>query len=263
MAEHDGRVRLEQDGHVVEIVLDRPHKLNSMTAEMDRQMNDAAFRINNDDSIRAVVIRGEGERAFCAGSDVGELDEYGDNWSMRNRFDARKDYARALWLIRKPIVAAVDGYCIGGGLELATGSDIRIGTARSSYGSGEIRWGWHAGSGQTQLLTRLIGAGPASRMLMTGERIDGTEAHRIGLIQELVEPEDLLVRARELAATIASLSPIAIQKTKAMVRLAENAPMEAALLIENDSFSYLMLTDDAAEGRAAFVEKRQPKFTGR
>ena len=263
MNDHDGRLRFEQDGHVLELVIDRPRKLNTITSAMDAEMNTAAYRINNDDSVRVVVIRGEGERAFCAGSDINGLDDYGDNWTMRNRFDARKDYARAVWQIRKPIVSAVDGHCIGGGLEIATGSDIRIGTARSTYASGEIRLGWHAGSGQTQLLTRLIGAGPASRMLMTGLPIDGEEAFRLGLIQELVEPALLRERAMEIAATIAELSPIAIQKTKAMIRLADNVPMEAALLIENDSFSYLMLTDDAAEGRAAFAEKRPAKFTGR
>ncbi len=259
----DGEVRLERVGHVGHIVIDRPHKLNAMSVAMDRQMNDFVFQINNDKSIRSVVISGAGDRAFCAGSDINDLDEYGDNWSYRNRFDARTDYARAVWLIRKPVVAAVHGYCIGGGLEMAAASDIRIGTAEASYGAGEINWGWHGGSGQTQLLSHLLGPGWASRLLLTGERIDGTEALRIGLVQHLVPHEDLLGTALDLAATIASRPPIAAERVKHMVRISQNVPLDTALLIENDSFSYLMMTEDAAEGRNAFAEKRAPNFVGR
>ena len=127
---------LERHGNVAVIRLNRPDKLNAMTADMDRMMNDFTFTINNDASIRAVVLTGNGERAFCAGSDITELDEYGENWEYRNRFDARMDYARAINLIRKPIVAAVFGYVIGGGLEMACASDIRLGTPDSQFGAG-------------------------------------------------------------------------------------------------------------------------------
>lgn len=258
-----GLVRLERDGHVAHIVLDRPAKLNTMTVDMDRQLNDLVFEINNDASIRALVLRGEGTRAFCAGSDINDLDEYGSNWEYRNRFDRRRDYTRAIWQIRKPVVAAVNGFAYGGGLEMACASDIRIAGTAASFAAGEIRWGWHAGSGQTQYLTRLIGAGHASRMLMTGQPIDAVEAHRIGLVQELVDVESVVDRAVALAHDIAALSPIAIERTKFMVRMAENVPLEAALLVENDSFAYIMMTEDAAEGRAAFAEKRPPEFRGR
>ena len=259
----DGEVRLEREGHVAHLIIDRPDKLNAMTVAMDHQMNDLVFEINNDKSIRSVLLSGAGDRAFCAGSDITDLDEYGDNWSYRNRFDARSDYARAVWLIRKPVVAAVNGYCIGGGLEMAAASDIRIGTPEASYGAGEINWGWHGGSGQTQLLTHLLGPGWASRLLLTGERIDGAEAHRIGLVQHLVSRSDLIESALALATSIADRPPIAAERVKHMVRIAQNVPLDAALLIENDSFSYLMMTKDAAEGRAAFAEKRAPKFEGR
>ncbi len=251
------------DGHVVTITLNRPDKLNAMTVVMDRRMNELAFELNNDDDVRAVVLTGAGDRAFSAGSDINDLDSYGTNWQYRNRFDARKDYARAVWLIRKPVVAAIDGYCIGGGLEMACASDVRIATPRSSFGAGEIRWGWHGGSGQTQYLTRQIGPGHASRLLLTGERIDGAEAYRIGLVQQLVEPDELAAAAHALAATIAERSPIAIERTKHMIRLAQSVPLETALLVENDSFAYCMMTEDAAEGRAAFAAKRNPQFRGR
>jgi len=249
--------------YVFTITLNRPEKLNAMTVAMDEAFNEFVFEVNNNDDIRVVVLTGAPGRAFCAGSDLTDLDAYGTNWQYRNRFDARKDYARAVHLIRKPIVCAIDGYCIGGGLEMACGSDIRLATARSSFGAGEIRWGWHGGSGQTQLLTHLIGPGQASRLLLTGDRIDGTEAHRIGLVEMLVEPDELQKAAQDLAATIASRSPIAVQRTKYMVRVAQSVPLEAGLLVENDSFAYCMMTEDAAEGKAAFAEKREPHFQGK
>ncbi len=259
----DGEVRLERHGFVAHVVIDRPAKLNAMTVAMDHQMNALVFELNNDKSVRSILLSGAGERAFCAGSDITDLDEYGDNWSYRNRFDARGDYARAVWQLRKPVIAAIHGYCIGGGLEMATASDVRIASPDASFGAGEIRWGWHGGSGQTQLLTHLVGPGHASRMLLTGDRIDAAEALRIGLVQQVVDRADLIDTAMALAQTIAERSPIAIERTKYMVRVAQNVPLEAGLLIENDSFSYLMMTEDAAEGRAAFSEKREPTFKGR
>lgn len=256
-------IRVTRDGHVLTIELNRPEKLNAMTVAMDRRVNELSYEINNGDDVRAVILTGAPGRAFCAGSDITDLDGYGSNWEYRNRFDARKDYARAIHLIRKPVVAAIDGYCIGGGLEMACASDVRLATSRSSFGAGEIRWGWHGGSGQTQLLARLIGPGQASRLLLTGSRIDGDEALRVGLVEQLVAPEALRDAARQLATTIASRSPIAVQRTKYMVRVAQNVPLDAALLVENDSFAYCMVTEDAAEGRAAFAEKREPHFEGR
>lgn len=257
-----GEVRLETDAGVAIVTIDRPAKLNTMTVAMDQQMNDLVFEINNDDGIRAVVLTGAGDRAFCAGSDVTDLDGYGTNWQYRNRFDARKDYAHAIFRIRKPVINAVHGYAIGGGLEMACASDIRLCTPESSFGAGEIRWGWHGGSGATQFLTRAVGPGHALRLLLTGDRIDGTEAYRIGLVQELLPAEQLPGRAHELAATIASRPPIAVQSAKNLVRVAQSAAIDVGLAYENDMFSYCMLTADAAEGRRAFAEKRDPTFRG-
>jgi enoyl-CoA hydratase/carnithine racemase len=262
-AHTDGEVRLERDGHVAHLVIDRPAKLNAMTVAMDHRMNEYVFEINNDPSIRSIVLSGTGDRAFSAGSDITDLDEYGDNWSYRNRFDNRTDYARAIWLLRKPAVAAVHGYCIGGGLEMASACDIRVASPDASFGAGEIRWGWHGGSGQTQFLTHLIGPGHASKLLLTGDRIDGDEAYRIGLVQQLVPRDELMETATRLAETIAERSPIATQRTKYMVRVAQNVGIDSALLVENDSFSYLMKTEDAVEGQAAFAAKRTPVFRGR
>lgn len=259
----EGDIVVEKSGNVATITIDRESKLNTMTVAMDRQMNRLVHELNQDYDVRAVVLTGRGSRAFSAGSDINDLDQYGSNWEYRNRFDAGKDYARAIWLLRVPVIAAIKGYCIGGGLEMACASDVRIAAPNSSFGAGEIRWGWHGGSGATQLLARAIGPGYASRLLLTGDRIDADEAYRIGLVQEMRDVDDVLPAAQELAASIAALSPIATQRTKHMIRMADNLPLEAALLVENDSFAYCMLTEDAAEGRAAFAEHRPAHFQGR
>jgi enoyl-CoA hydratase/carnithine racemase len=245
------------------IRLNRPDKLNAMTVEMDRLMNEFTFAINNDSDIRSVVLTGNGERAFCAGSDITDLDEYGDNWEYRNRFDARMDYARAVHLIRKPVVAALFGYVIGGGLEMACASDIRLATPDAQFGAGEINWGWHGGSGQTQYLTRIMGSGNAAKLLLTGERIGIDEAFRTGLVQEIHERNDLEAAALSLAEGIAAKAPIAIQMTKHMIRVAQNTALDVGLMVENDSFTYCMTTEDAKEGQVAFAEKRAPTFKGR
>lgn len=258
----DQLLRLERNGYVATLTIDRPEKLNSMTVAMDARFNALCREINLDNTIRAVVLTGAGEKAFCAGSDIGDLDEYGTNWEYRNRFDAQKDYVHGLWGVRKPVVAAIFGYCVGGGLELACASDIRVASPDASFGAGEIRWGWHGGSGATQYLTRAIGPGHASKLLFSGERIDAAEAHRIGLVQDLVARDSLMAHATALAATIAEKGPIAVQSSKNLVRVAQSASIDVGLRYENDMFSYCMLTADAAEGRAAFAEKRTPEFKG-
>ena len=258
-----GQVRLEKHGAVAHIVLDRPKKINAMSTVMDHQMNDLVFEINNDDDIRSVLLYGAGEKGFCAGSDITDLDGYGDNWQYRNRFDARLDYARAVFLIRKPVVSAIHGWCIGGGLEMACASDIRIAAPNARFGAGEIRHGWHGGSGQTQLLTHAIGPGNAAQFLLIGEPIDAVTSLRMGLIQKIVAPEVLLDEGQSIAQSIADKAPIAAQMTKHMIRMAQSVPLAVGLLYENDSFAYCMSTEDAAEGRRAFAEKRRPEFKGR
>lgn len=251
------------EGHVGIITINRPEKLNAMTVAMDRELNRLVKEINNNDDVRAVLLTGSGSKSFSAGSDINDLSGYGSNWQYRNRFDRDEDYARAIWKIRKPVIAAINGYCIGGGLEMACAADIRICTPNSSFSAGEINHGWHGGSGQTQLLTHLVGSGDAAMILMTGQRMDSEYALKIRLVQEISEQEDLLRRAMEVAESIAEKSPIAIQKTKFMVRAAHNMPLDFALLVENDSFSYLMMTEDAKEGQRAFADKRKPIFKGR
>jgi enoyl-CoA hydratase len=251
-------IELAFDGAIATCRLNRPAKLNTLTPAMGRELFAFAERVNADDAVRVVILTGTGERAFSAGSDVKVLDDYGTNWQLRNRVD----YMRAIWAIRKPVIAAIRGYAIGGGLELALASDIRLATPDARFGAGEIKLGWHGGAGNTQLLPRLVGAGNALMMLLTADLVDADDALRMGLVQEIVAPERLDERARELAGTIAGNAPIAAQIAKHLVRIAQSTSLEVGLAYENDTFAYCFTTDDAAEGRAAFAEKRPPRFTG-
>ena len=185
-------LRFDRDGHVATITLNRPAKLNTVTAAMAKALFPIAAEINDDDEIRAVILTGAGERAFSAGTDVKLLDDFGTNWQLRNR----ADYCRAMWNVRKPMIAAVRGYAIGGGLELALSCDLRLAAPSAKFGAGEIKLGWLGGAGNTQLLPRLVGAGNALQILLTGDLIDAAEAHRIGLVQQVVPDEALADRAR-------------------------------------------------------------------
>jgi enoyl-CoA hydratase/carnithine racemase len=141
MTQLSGSVDLEIHGNTAHLILNRPEKLNAMTVKMDEEINSYIYEINNNLDIRSVVLYGKGEKGFCAGSDLTDLGDYGTNWEYRNRFDRNLDYARAIWLIKKPVVAAVHGWVVGGGLEMTCASDIRIGTPDSKFLAGEIRWG--------------------------------------------------------------------------------------------------------------------------
>lgn len=251
-------LRADKDGSVLRITLDRQAKLNTLTPAMGLALTGLVPVINDDDDVRVVVVAGAGTRAFSAGSDVSVLDEYGTNWQLRNRVD----YARAIWAIRKPVIAAIRGHCIGGGLEMALMSDIRVADTSATFGAGEIKLGWHGGAGNTQLLPRIVPPGTALRMLLTGELIRADEAHRAGLVDILTAPEDLEERVTTLAQTIAGNAPIATQLTKHLVRIAQSSSLDVGLAYENDMFAYCFTTRDSAEGREAFLGKRPANFTG-
>jgi enoyl-CoA hydratase len=251
-------ILFQKDGAIATITINRPDKLNTVTAGMGRALYSIADQINQDDEVRVVIVTGVGERAFSAGSDVKTLDDYGTNWQLRNR----PDYNRALWSVRKPMIAAIRGYCIGGGLEIALNCDIRIATPSARFGAGEIKLGWHGGAGNTQLLPRLVGYGKALQMLLTGELIDAAEAHRTGLVQEVVSEDQLEASVKTLAGQIARNAPIAVQLTKHLVRISESTTPEVGLAYENDLFAYCFTTKDSQEGIAAFREKREPIFRG-
>jgi enoyl-CoA hydratase/carnithine racemase len=253
-----GSVHLETDGHVAVLTLDRPAKLNALTGEMTDQLAGHVAAINDSADVRAVVLTGTG-RAFCAGSDIAELDKYPTPW----QFGLREDYGDVLRTLRKPVIAAVNGHALGGGLELALACDIRIAAQTASFAAPEIKLGWIGGSGQSALLAHSIGPSNAAMMLLTGDPVDAETALRWGLVSEVVPPQALSARARELATVIASRAPVAAQTAKLNLRAAYEMPVTRAIDYERHLQTICFATADAAEGRAAFTERRAPAFRGR
>lgn len=253
-----GRVRLEAHQHVAVLTLDRPAKLNAFTSAMTAELAGHVGDINADASIRAVVLTGAG-RAFCAGSDIAELDGYATPWE----FGLREDYGDVLRTLRKPVIAAVNGHALGGGLELALACDIRLAAAGATFAAPEIKLGWIGGGGQTALLAHCVGPSNAAVMLLTGEPVDAATALRWGLVSEVVAADALITRARELAAVIASRAPLAAQAAKLNLRAAYEMPLTRAIDYERQLQTVCFATADAAEGRAAFAERRAPRFHGR
>lgn len=252
-------IHFEVSSGVARIFLDRPAKLNTMTPEMGVELMSLVPRINGDDEVRVVILSGVGEKAFSAGSDVSVLDQYGTNWQLRNRLD----YARAIWAIRKPVISKIRGYCIGGGLEMALMSDLRYSDETGQFGAGEIKLGWHGGAGNTQLLPRVTGPGIALEMLLTGDLISAQEALRVGLVQRVYPASDLDAEVDGIAQRIAKSAPIAAELAKHLVRISQSTSLDVGLAYENDTFTYCFTTEDSAEGRDAFAEKRPPNFRGR
>ncbi|TQK17690.1 short chain enoyl-CoA hydratase [Microbacterium sp. SLBN-154] len=252
-------VVVETDGHVAFITLNRPAKLNAVTPEMSKELTRLAHAINDDDDVRVAVLTGAGERSFCAGSDIRTLDEYETAWAFRNRVD----YCDALREVRKPLIAAVNGYAFGGGVETAMICDIRLAADTATFAASEIKLGWIGGGGMSAFLAHSAGPSNAAMMLLTGDPIGAATAQAWGLVTELHPRERLLARASELAHTIASRPPIAAQTAKANVRAAYTMPFDDAMRYERDLQTICFATQDAAEGRAAFTEKRAPRFEGR
>lgn len=259
IASEIAEVLVESEGHVVVLTLNRPEKLNAVTPEMSKELTRLAHAVNDDDDVRAVVITGAGDRSFCAGSDIRTLDQYETPWAFRNRVD----YCDALREMRKPLIAAINGYAFGGGVETAMICDIRLASDSAVLAASEIKLGWIGGGGMSAFLAHSAGASNAAMMLLTGDPIDAATAKDWGLVSQTHPREELLPRARELAATIAARPPIAAQTAKANLRAAFTMPFDDAMRYERDLQTICFATEDAAEGRAAFSEKRAAQFHGR
>ena len=253
-----GDVRMDTDGHVAVITLDRAAKLNAVTPEMTEALASYVAAVNDRRDLRVVVLTGTG-RAFCAGSDIAGLADYDSAW----QFGQRPDYCDAVRALRKPVVAAINGYAFGGGLELALTCDIRLASSTASFAAPEIKLGWIGGGGQSALLAHNVGPSNAALMLLTGDPVDADTALRWGLVTEVVAAADLHPRALDLAHTIASRAPIAAETAKLNLQAAFEMPLGRAIDYERHLQTICFATQDAAEGRAAFAERREPRFQGR
>jgi enoyl-CoA hydratase/carnithine racemase len=252
-------IDFEHDGYIATITMNRPEKLNTITPQMTRDLNDLIITCNNDVNIRVVILTGAGDRSFCAGSDVKELDTYRTDWEFRNRLD----YCDAIRSIRKPVIAAVNGYAYGGGLELCLSSDIRIASETASFCAAEIKLGWIGGGGVSFYLTQNIGASNAARMILTGEPIDSKQALEWKLLSDVYPADELLPAAKTLAGKIAANAPIAAEIAKENIRAAYRLSADEAVKYERDLQTICMATEDATEGRNAFKEKRKANFKGK
>lgn len=249
-------VLLERDGPVAEIVLNRPGKLNAVTPPMAAEIERLCRALDRDEGVRAVLVRGMGDRAFCAGSDLNALAEYASAWAFRNRVE----YATALRDMRKPVVAALHGWVLGGGAEMALSADIRVMGRGARMGFPEVQRGWVGGGGASQMLPRLVGYGQAMKLLLTGDPIDAAEAHRLGIVEYLVDDAKVLDEARALARKFAGFSPVAVESVKASVRMALSSTLPAGIRYENEMNTLCFSAGDHMEGIRAFREKRDAEF---
>ncbi|MBA2423856.1 MAG: enoyl-CoA hydratase/isomerase family protein [Actinobacteria bacterium] len=256
-------VSTEQDGYVATVTIDHP-PVNALSAPLLEELEAEIERLDSDDGVRAIVLRGAGERAFVAGADISEFPalreaatEEGGSARGIQKLGARMDAART------PFVAAIHGFCLGGGLELAMCCDIRIASEDAQLGQPEIKLGLIPGGGGTQRLPRLVGLGRTLLLNMTGEFIDAPTAYDWGLVERVVPKEELHDTALRIARTIADRSPVAIGVLRELARTTRDLSLEEGLRREADGFRRCLTSEDGAEGVAAFLEKREPRFTGR
>lgn len=251
-------VLYERDGPVATITLNRPERHNSLTLESMRLLEQYSLQAQGDDAVRAVIVTGAGERAFCAGGDLDELIPRTTHGELDTVIpDPTKRFFSDLF---KPVVAAVNGICTAGGTELLLGTDLRVAGEKASFGLGEVRWGVIPGGGTHVRLPRQVPWAIAMQLLLTAEPIDAVRAYEVGLVNEVRPPRQVLERAHEIAAQIARNGPVAVQTAKEIAVRA--LALESAFALEYTLNERVLRTDDAREGPRAFVEKRRPEYTG-
>jgi enoyl-CoA hydratase len=248
-------------GAVATITINRPDKRNALNTPTRNGIIAALEKFKADATVRVVIITGSGDKAFIAGADIGEF----EGRTPVDQFRAMQGLQvyGAVDAFPKPVIAAINGFCLGGGCELAMACDIRVAADSAKLGQPEINLGIIPGGGGTQRLPRLVGTGAALKLLYTGELIPAAEALRIGLVDEVVPAADLLTRVRALAAQIAEKSPVALHLIKEAVRSSQRTTLDEGLKHETTMFGLAFASDDKREGVDAFLNKRPPKFTGR
>jgi len=244
------------------ITLNRPDRINAINDDIRRMLPEALFELDNDPSVHAIVIHGGEGRGFCAGADITEKRQPESAVAVRKRTSA-DPWIDAFPKVRKPIIAAVHGFCLGGGLEIALACDIRVASPDAVFSLPETGLGLIPGAGGTQRLPRLIGLSRALDLLLTGERIDAQEAYRVGLVTRLATDKARLIEtALQIAAKIASKAPLATQYVKEAAQASVELGLADGLTLERSLFALLSATKDKEEAARAFKEKRAPKFTG-
>ena len=253
-------VLVDKGDAIATLTINRPDNLNALNGPTRRELIAAFEDLKDDDEIRVAVLTGAG-KAFIAGADITEF----EGRSPVDQYRARSSPTvfEAADAFPKPIIAAINGFCLGGGCEIAMACDIRIASDKAKLGQPEVNLGIIPGGGGTQRLPRHVGLGTALKLMYTGDMINADEALRIGLVDEVVPADELMARVRELAASIAQKSPVALQLIKEAARASVRAPLDEGLRHEKTLFGLAFSSEDKAEGVAAFLEKRTPEFKGR
>ena len=253
-------ILLEQDGGVALVRLNRPQALNALNSQLMAELSACLEALDHDEAVGCIVLTGS-DKAFAAGADIKEM--AGKTYAEMFKEDFFTEASERIARVRKPIVAAVAGYALGGGCELAMLCDFIIAADTAKFGQPEINLGVAPGIGGTQRLTRLVGKAKAMDMVLTGRQMDAVEAERSGLVSRVVPLERLLDEAKAAAARIAALSPLAVMMNKELVNIALETTLTQGVRTERRLFHSLFAFEDQAEGMAAFAEKRKPQFKGR
>jgi len=255
-------IKFEKEGAVAILTIDRPKALNALNDETVMELHRCIDEISKDREIRCVILTGGGEKSFVAGADIGELAEC-DVVSGKATCDKGQDLFFKIENLPQPLIAAINGFALGGGCELAMACDIRLASEKAKIGQPEVNLGIIPGYGGTQRLARIVGPGKAKQMIFTGDHIGAEEAHRIGLVDEVYPPEELMAKAREMAGKIASKGPLAVKAAKEAVNTGMYINLRAGCELEGTLFAGICASEDKEEGTKAFLEKRKPEFKGR
>ena len=244
------------------LTINRPDKLNALNDTVVSELHQAALALKSDPNVRGIIVTGAGPKAFVAGADIGDLAKQGV-LDGRQRALSGQGMLRAFEAMGKPVLAAVNGFALGGGCELAMACHVRIASENARFGQPEVGLGITPGYGGTQRLPRIVGKGNALYMLLTGEQVNAQEALRIGLVSKVVPPDQLMAEAERIMKTIVSKGPVAVALTIEAVDRGLEATLEDGLRIEADMFGLVASTSDMKEGLMAFLEKRPARFEGK
>lgn len=252
----------EKKDNIGVLTVNRPDKLNALSNELTEELQHLLDEIEKDVDLRVVVITGAGDKAFVAGADINELVER-DALKGRDVSRFRQALFARIENLPVPVIAAVNGYALGGGLELALACNIRIASEKAQFGAPEVKLGIIPGDGGTQRLPRLVGLGRAMELILTGEFIDAQEAHRIGLVNRVVSPDELMESVMTLAKKIASRPPLAVKYAKEAVNRSQEGDTASGYALESYLHALACTTEDKKEGVTAFLEKRKGQFKGK
>lgn len=254
-------ILVEKNNGVATITINRPDKLNALNSQVHLEGVSALEDLKDDEGVRVVVITGAGEKSFIAGADISE---FADKTPVTQRaVFQNKTLFNSIDSFPKPVIAMINGFCLGGGCELSLACDIRIASENAKIGQPEINLGIIPGGGGTQRLTRLIGEGKSMELILTGDMIDAQTALDLGLVNHVFTAEELEEKTMKMAGKIATKSPIALQMGKEAVKTASKSNLDEGLKREIDLFAICFSSEDKEEGVSAFLEKRKPEFKGR